>query len=272
MLAIWGGKLMSLFEIKNLSKTYSSGIISRVNTNAVNNVSFELKQGQLIALVGESGSGKSTIAKMLLKLEKPSSGEIVLNGQSIFDYDAKDYYKQVQVIFQDPYSSINYFYKIDRVLEQALKLRNAELTTDEKEKLIKEALSKVGIDANEILGRYPHQLSGGQLQRFLIARILLIKPKIVIADEITSMIDASSRAGILNLLLDLRDNEGLTVVFITHDIGQAQYIADDIIVLKEGDLVESGKVNDVLTNPQHQYTKELLSCVPSLYTKWDLEN
>ena len=161
MLAIWGGKLMSLFEIKNLSKTYSSGIISRVNTNAVKNVSFELKEGQLIALVGESGSGKSTIAKMLLKLEKPSSGEIVLNGQSIFDYDAKDYYKQVQVIFQDPYSSINYFYKIDRVLEQALKLRNAELTTDEKEKLIKEALSKVGIDADEILGRYPHQLSGG---------------------------------------------------------------------------------------------------------------
>jgi len=263
--------MSEIIEVNNLYKTYSSGIFVRSFTEAVKDVSFKLKKGSVVSLVGESGSGKTTIAKILLKLEKRTGGSIKLDGMEINEYGKKDYYRKVQVIFQDPYSAINYFYKIDRVLDKAFALRGEKLTEEEKEAKIREALEKVKIDPDEVLGRYPHQLSGGQLQRFLIARVLLIKPEIVICDEITSMIDASSRAGILNLLLELRDKEGLTVMFITHDLGQAQYISDEIMVLKDGDLVEAGDVQKVLINPQHEYTKFLLSCVPSLYAKWDLE-
>ena len=264
--------MINLIEVKNLSKTYSSGVIYRTFTHAVKNVSFAIKEGQLVSLVGESGSGKSTIAKVLLKLEKRTEGSIKLNGKDIDEYNSRDYYRQVQVIFQDPYSSINFFYRIDRVLKQALSLTGKKYSVEEEQHLIQEVLQKVGIDADEILGRFPHQLSGGQLQRFLIARVLLIRPQVVIADEITSMIDASSRAGILNLLNDLRDKEGLTVLFITHDIGQAQYLSDEIFVLKDGNIVEQGDVNQVLTKPQHEYTQHLLASVPSLYTKWDLDS
>ncbi|MHA2502151.1 MAG: ABC transporter ATP-binding protein [Candidatus Kariarchaeaceae archaeon] len=258
-------------KITGLSKTFKSGIIVRQVTQAVKNASFSIERGKIVCLVGESGSGKSTIAKILLKLEKRTEGSILIDGIELDDYNNKEYYRKVQPIFQDPYASINYFYKIDRVLKQALDLRGERLTAEQERDLMHEALDKVKIDAEEILGRYPHQLSGGQLQRFLIARILLIKPEIVIADEITSMIDASSRAGILNLLLELRESENMTLLFITHDIAQAQYLSDDILVLEEGVLVEQGPTNDVLTNPQHEYTKLLLSCVPSLYQKWDLD-
>lgn len=261
-----------ILKVDNIGKTFSSGIFSKSTTEAVKNVSFELNKGKLISLVGESGSGKTTIARILLKLEKQSQGNILLDGKKIEEYDEKVFYKKVQVVFQDPYASINYFYKIDRVLNQAIELTHGKVSDEKKKEMISEVLNKVGINSEEILGRYPHQLSGGQLQRFLIARILLIKPEVLIADEITSMIDASSRAGILNILIDLARKEGLGILFITHDIGQAQYISDDILVLKEGELVEYGECNDLLTNPKHEYTKHLLSCVPSLDSKWDFEN
>ena len=153
---------------------------------------------------------------------------------------------------------------------KAFELSEKRLSKTEKLQRIHEVLQKVGLSASEVLGRYPHQLSGGQLQRFLIARVLLIKPEVLIADEITSMIDASSRAGILNLLMDLRDKEGLSLLFITHDIGQAQYISDEILVMNKGEIVETGNVNEVLTKPKNEYTKQLLSCVPSIETTWKL--
>ncbi|MFX1254711.1 MAG: ABC transporter ATP-binding protein [Promethearchaeota archaeon] len=261
-----------IVQAQNISKTYTSGVLFRSFTDAVKNVSFELKRKKITALVGESGSGKTTIANLLLRLIPLTVGTLYLNGKSIYDYPKKDYYKQVQVVFQDPYSAINYFYKIDRVLLMALdQYGEQESQPEERDEVINSILNDVGLNADEVRGRFPHQLSGGQLQRFLIARVLLIQPSLLIADEPTSMIDASSRAGILNILRDLRDDYELTILFITHDIGQAQYVSDDILVMKDGEIVEQGSSDQVLLDPQHSYTQFLLSCVPSLKKQWIIE-
>jgi len=260
-----------LLKVENLTKIYSSGLIKTTETIGAKDVSFTLGDGEILSVVGESGSGKSTISNMILRLIVPTSGSIFLNGQDILKIKAHDYYKQVQVVFQDPYSSFNYFYKVERVLRKAIKYRIGHLSYSEELKVIRNTLSHVGINADEVLGRYPHQLSGGQLQRFLLARILLIKPDLLIADEPTTMIDASSRADILNLLDMLRKEEGFSVLFITHDIGQAQYISDQVLVMKEGFIVEKGATKEVFLRPKHPYTQNLLASVPSLYRMWKLE-
>lgn len=261
-----------LLKLVDTTKVYESGLIRIRTQKAVNEVSLEMKKGEILSLVGESGSGKTTIAKMVLRLIPISSGKIFLNGTDITTIQKNDYYKKVQAIFQDPYSSFNYFYSIDRVLNLAFKLRGKSVGREEKKQEITDVLKSIGINYSEVEGRYPHQLSGGQLQRFLIARILLIKPDLLIADEPTSMIDASSRAGILNLIKRLRDEVDLSVLFITHDIGQAQYIAEKVCIMKEGKIVEQGLSKDVFINPQHPYSKNLLSSVPSLYRIWDMDN
>jgi len=315
-------EINGLLEVEKLTKIYSSGLIRSSSTLGANDVSFKINQGKIVSLVGESGSGKSTVANMILRLIKPTNGQIYLNGTNITKIKKRDYYKQVQVIFQDPFSSFNYFYKIDRVLRRAInfhihwisrnkkkqiikdtldKLKKVILSESfvfepkqiipdtlnklkritikflgglisrkEKKQIIMDTLARIGINAKEVLGRYPHQVSGGQLQRFLLARILLIKPILLIADEPTSMIDASSRADILNLLKLLRKDEGFSVLFISHDIGQAQYLSDQVLVMKKGIVVERGLTKDVFLHPTHPYTKNLLASVPSLYRKWDL--
>lgn len=256
-------------KLKNVYKIYKSGIIRTSQKMAANNISFELSRGEVLSIVGESGSGKSTAAKMILRLLKPTRGEITLNGRNIYSYSKQEYYKKVQVIFQDPYGSYNLFYRIERVLYNAFNLKRTRLSKIKKKVIISDVLNQVGLNADEVLGRYPHQLSGGQLQRFLIARTLIIKPELLVADEATSMIDASSRAGVLNLFEDLRKDEGLSIMFITHDIGQAQYISDRVLIMKEGEIVERGTCDSIFTNPQHAYTKDLLSCVPVLHGRWD---
>jgi peptide/nickel transport system ATP-binding protein len=233
------------------------------------NVTFDIKREEIVSLVGESGSGKSTVAKMILRLIEPTSGDILLNGENILSYDKREYYKQVQAIFQDPYSAFNPFYKIDRVFDKAFGLRNDHPSSSERKKITESTLKSIGLNPDEVLGRYQHQLSGGQMQRILIARSLIIGSELLIADEPTSMIDASTRAGILNLLLDLKKKEKLSVLFITHDIGQAQYLSERIIVMKKGEIVEQGPVDEVFLNPKHPYTKELLASVPRLYEKWE---
>ncbi|MCS7240838.1 MAG: ATP-binding cassette domain-containing protein, partial [Candidatus Bipolaricaulota bacterium] len=177
------------------------------------------------------------------------------------------YYGKVQQIFQDPYAAFNYFYRIDRVLHRALTFKN-RLPFAERKARILEVLDIVGLNAAEVLGRYPHQLSGGQLQRLLIARALLIEPDLVVADEPTSMIDASSRAGILNHLFDLKDR-GIAILFITHDVGQAAYIADRAVVMHKGRVVEQGLASTVLFSPTHSYVQKLLADVPKLRERWD---
>ena len=257
-------------ECNDLTKIYSSGLIRTKSVVGAKDVCFHIKQGEIVSLVGESGSGKTTIAKMILRLIEPTSGNVFYNEENILSYEKREYYKKVQAIFQDPYSAYNPFFKIDRVLDKAFLLRD-DTPSEKRKGVIEEAVKSVGLNPDEVLGRYPHQLSGGQMQRILIARFLIVGSELLIADEPTSMIDASTRVGILNLLMKLRDEGRLTVLFITHDIGQAQYISDRIVVMKEGEVVEKGPADDVFLQPKHPYTIELLSSVPQLYEKWDLK-
>lgn len=259
-----------LLNCVELTKIYTSGLIRTKSVVGAEDVSFEIKKGDILSLVGESGSGKSTIARMILRLIKPTSGEVLYKNQNIEEYNKKKYYKLVQAIFQDPYSAFNPFFKIDRVLEKAFYLHENDASSSDKKDVIDCSLRSVGLNPDEVLGRYPHQLSGGQMQRILIARFLVIGSELLIADEPTSMIDASTRVGILNLLTQLRDEGKLTVLFITHDIGQAQYISDKIVVMKKGEIVEQGFVEEVFLKPKHPYTIELLESVPRLYNRWDL--
>ncbi len=257
-----------MLQFNNVSKEFSSGLLKVTKTLAVNEVSFDIKRGEILSLVGESGSGKSTIANMILRIIKPSMGQIYVNKKNISEFPLEDYYKQVQMIFQDPFSSFNYFYKVDRVLNQAVLFRYGKISKEERKKHIHKVLTLISLNPEEVLGRYPHQLSGGQLQRFLLARILIIEPKILIADEPTSMIDACARAEILNLLKHLRKEINLSIIFITHDIGQAQFISDRVIIMEGGKFVEQGLTKQVFLNPKHKYTQNLLRSVPSLYRKW----
>jgi len=258
-----------LLECKNLTKIYTSGLIKTKSVVGAKNVNFHIERGEMVSLVGESGSGKTTVAKMILRLIEPTSGDILFNSENILSYDIRDYYRRVQAIFQDPYSAFNPFYKIDRVLGKAFGLRNDHPSPNERNEITESTLKSIGLNPNEVLGRFPHMLSGGQMQRILVARSLIIGSELLIADEPTSMIDASTRAGILNLLLDLKEKRKLAVLFITHDIGQAQYISDRIIVMEKGEVVEQGPVDEVFVKPKHPYTKELLASVPRLYEKWE---
>jgi peptide/nickel transport system ATP-binding protein len=260
---------MEYLECQNLTKVYTSGLIRRKTIFGAKNVSFRVKKGEIVGLVGESGSGKTTVARMILRLIEPTSGDIVLDGESIFSYSINDYYRRVQGIFQDPYSACNPFYRIDRILDKAINLVSDSISSTEKNDLIKSTLKAVMLNPDEVLGRFPHQLSGGQMQRILVARALLIGSELLLADEPTSMIDASTRAGILNLLLDLKENRGLSILFITHDIGQAQYLSDRILVMNKGEVVEEGTRDEVFSRPKHPYTKTLLSSAPKLYEKWE---
>lgn len=258
----------ALLECKNLTKIYTSGLIKTKTVIGAKNMTFHIEREEIVSLVGESGSGKSTMAKMILRLIEPTSGDIFFNGENILSSDKRDYYRRVQAIFQDPYSAFNPFYKIDRVLNKMFDLRNDHPSSDKRKEITESTLKSIGLNPDEVLGRYPHQLSGGQMQRILVARSLIVGSELLIADEPTSMIDASTRAGILNLLLNLKREKGLSVLFITHDIGQAQYISDRIIVMEKGEVVEQGPVDEVFVKPKHPYTKELLASVPRLYEKW----
>ena len=258
-----------VLSCKGLTKIYTSGLIRTKEVIGAKDATFDIKRGEIVSLAGESGSGKSTIAKMVLRLIEPTSGQIKLNNKDISTYNMKRYYKQVQAVFQDPYSAFNPFYKVDHIIDRAFGLREDHLDREKKKEAIESTFQSIGLNPGEVLGRYPHELSGGQMQRLLIGRSLLIGSQLLIADEPTSMIDASTRAGVLNLLLSLKDKKGLSVLFITHDIGQAQYLSERVLIMKEGEIVEQGSVHDVFTSPQHPYTQELLGAVPSLYEKWE---
>jgi peptide/nickel transport system ATP-binding protein len=259
----------TILQCQNLTKIFISGLIRTKSIVAVKNVTFDVKKGEIVALVGQSGSGKTTVAKMILRLIEPTSGQIIFNGKNALSYDKREYYRRIQAIVQDPYSAYNPFYKVDRMLEEVFSLYENNPSPDERKKIIHSTLERIGINPKEILGRYPHQLSGGQLQRFLIARPLMINSEIVVADEATSMLDASTRAGILNLLLSLKESEKISVLFITHDIAQAQYISDRVLMMQNGEVIEQGPSDRVFLHPSNPYTKELFDSVPQLRKKWE---
>jgi len=254
-----------------LTKVFGLG---RQKTVAVDHVDINLYQGEVVSIVGESGSGKTTLSKILLGLINPTEGEIYFQGKKrdISSHKKKkEYWKNIQAIFQDPYSSYNIFNKIDSVLLDCIKLRGDDkLPKDKKIELMTEACSFVNLKFEELTNKYPFELSGGQQQRLMIARIFLLRPKILLADEPTSMIDACSRATILDELMKLRDNIGMTVIFITHDIGLAYYVSDKIYIMEHGKFVESGTPDEVILHPKETYTQRLLNDVPKIYEEWDL--
>ena len=254
-----------------LTKVFGLG---RTRTVAVDHVDFEFYEGELVSIVGESGSGKTTLAKMLLGLINPTEGEIYFQGQKrdISTHRKKrEYWKSIQAIFQDPFSSYNIFNKIDTLLLDCIRMRGGgRLPHAKKVELMAEACSFVNLEFDEMTNKYPFELSGGQQQRLMIARIFLLKPKILLADEPTSMIDACSRATILDMLMQLRSETGMTPIFITHDMGLAYYVSDVVYIMENGKFVEHGTADQVILHPKESYTKRLLDDVPKIYEEWDL--
>lgn len=256
---------------KDVTKVFGVGDKKNV---AVDHVNFEFYEGELISIVGESGSGKTTLAKMLLGLIGVSEGQIYFQGKprNINSHKKrKEYWKEIQAIFQDPFSSYNVFSKIDSVLLDCINMRGGRrLPMAKKVELMTEACRFVNLKYEELTNKYPFELSGGQMQRLMIARIFILKPKILLADEPTSMIDACSRATILDMLMHLRDEIGMTIIFITHDIGLAYYISDTVYIMEKGKIVESGSADEVIIHSKAEYTKRLISDVPKIYEEWDL--
>ncbi len=256
---------------RGVTKVFGMG---EKKTVAVNYVDFDFHVGEFVSIVGESGSGKTTLSKMLLGLLNHTSGEILFMGKPrdiSTGKKKKEYWKGIQAIFQDPFSSFNTFQKIDNVLLDCIHMRGGKhLSKEKKIEMMTEACSFVNLKFAELTNKYPFELSGGQMQRLMIARIFLLKPKILLADEPTSMVDACSRATILDMLLQLRDEIGMTIIFITHDIGLAYYISDTVYIMEHGKFVECGKADEVILNPKADYTKRLISDVPKIHEEWDL--
>jgi peptide/nickel transport system ATP-binding protein len=245
-------------------------------TLAVNKVDFEFHRGEIISIVGESGSGKTTLAKMVLGLLKPSGGEIFFEGKprDISTHNKRKlYWQNIQAIFQDPFSTYNIFNRVDSVLLDCIRLQGqGDLNKTEKFEKMTDACRFVNLKFEELSNKYPFELSGGQMQRLMIARIFMLRPKLLIADEPTSMIDACSRATILDMLLKLRDETNMTIVFITHDIGLAYYISDTVYIMEHGNIVERGTADEAILNPKSDYTRRLLGDVPKIYEPWDFSS
>ena len=255
---------------KNLTKVFGS---KNSKTVAVDNVNFEFRRGEIVSVVGESGSGKTTLAKMILGLLNPTHGDIFYEGhpRDISTHAKRRlYWQNIQAIFQDPYSTYNIFNNIDSVLLDCIRLQGGgNLSKEKKFEKMKDACKFVNLKFEELSNKYPFELSGGQMQRLMIARIFMLHPKLLVADEPTSMIDACSRATILDMLLKLRDEINMTIVFITHDIGLAYYISDTVYIMERGVIVERGTADEAILNPKSDYTKRLLGDVPKIYEPWD---
>lgn len=250
-----------LLELKNVTKVFKGGTV------ALDNISFYISAESpgIIAVAGESGSGKTTLGMMSLGLLDPSEGDVLFNGKSPEAMSSGEKYqfrKDVQAVFQDPFAAYNPFYKVDHILE--VPLRNFKLASSKAEgkKKIEDALESVGLRPAEILGRFPHQLSGGQRQRLVVARALLLQPKLLMADEPVSMVDASLRATILEALRKLNVEYNIPILYITHDLTTAYHVSDYIIILYKGSVMEAGDVDSVIREPQHPYTQLLIDSIP----------
>ncbi len=255
-----------ILKVRDLYRTYdiAGGLFRKASTlTAVKGVSFDVERGSTLAVVGESGCGKSTLARMLTMIDAQSSGSIEIDGLSM-DISktgiSREMRQKVQIVFQNPYGSLNPRQKIGDVLEEPL-LLNTDMGAAERRDMALEMLQKVGLQP-EHYGRYPHMFSGGQRQRIAIARAIMLKPKLLVLDEPVSALDLSVQAQILNLLADLQDEMGLTYVFISHDLSVVRYIADKVMVMYFGEVVEYGTRDEVFSNPQHDYTKTLFAATP----------
>jgi peptide/nickel transport system ATP-binding protein len=266
----------NLLEFRNVTKVFRiGGLIFGTRLVAVDDVNLTLSKDKpsILSVVGESGSGKTTLAKILLKLHQPTSGEVFIEGQNIFDprtpLHGKDYYRFVQPIFQNPFETFSMRKTVTNYLfDTALKLGIARNRKAARE-VVAEALSSVGLDIDSVMGKYPNQFSGGELQRISVARGLIPRPKLIVADEPVSMIDASLRMNVVNLFLDLKEQYNVSFIYITHDLSTAYYVSDYIAIMYRGNLVEYGPSDEILTNAAHPYTELLLDSVPTVGSKWE---
>ena len=260
--------MANLLELKNVSKIFGGGLFNRSNvTIAVQDVSLAIPDDRptITAIAGESGSGKTTLARLLLGVIPPTSGEVLYQNEDVQQMRSRDWLnfrREVQPIFQDPFEAYNPFYTVDHVLHRPIRNFKLASNTRERDDRIAEALRMVGLQPDETLGRYPHQLSGGQRQRVMVARALLLRPRIILADEPVSMVDASLRATILRSIRDLNRDFGISVIYITHDLTTAYQMCDNIIVMYRGTVAEAGSVEQVIQNPKHPYTQLLIDSVP----------
>ena len=259
--------MTALLEARQVSKIFGGGLFDKRVTVALDDFSFSIESTppRVTAIVGESGSGKTTLARLFLGLISPSAGEVLYNGTDLRKLqrdDRRSFLRDVQMIFQDPYEVYNPFYKVDHVLETPISEFKLASGRQARRALIHESLRAVGLRPDETLGRYPHQLSGGQRQRIMVARAVLLRPKLIIADEPVSMVDASLRATILDSLRQLNRDYGMSIVYITHDLTTAFQISDNIIVLYRGSVSEAGDVDLVVGQPRHPYTQLLINSVP----------
>ena len=239
---------------------------------AARSISFGLHAGRTLALVGESGSGKTTAARLIMREYHPDEGRLLFRGQPMGKADAKGlraYRTSVQMVFQDPFSSLNPARSIRHHLERPLRLHQRDLDSAQRKAKIEELLRLVRLDPEQVVAKFPHELSGGQRQRISIARALAVNPQVIVADEPTSMLDVSVRLGILNLLNEMKKELGVALLYITHDIATARYVAEDIMVMYAGQIVEWGAMDSVLDDPQHPYTRLLLSAVPDPDRRFD---
>ncbi|HVD43152.1 MAG TPA: ABC transporter ATP-binding protein [Gaiellaceae bacterium] len=254
-------------EVQGLTKHFAVGTtFTRSRVHAVDDVSFELRPGTITALVGESGSGKSTVARLLARLHDPTGGAVLFEGSDVARVrrrrDVLRYRSQVQLIFQDPFDSLNPVKTVRHHIARPLRIHGI-VPRHEVDERVQELLRAVGlVPPHEIAAKYPHELSGGQRQRVALARVLAVEPKVVLADEPTSMLDVSIRIGILNLMMRLKEEHGIAFLFVTHDLASARYVADDLLVMYAGQIVERGPVEEVLESPLHPYTRLLLAAVP----------
>ncbi len=262
--------MSELLTLDTCCKSYKVGAFGGERLAAVRNVSFAVQSGEVVSLIGESGSGKSTIGKMILRLSPITTGSIMVEGEDISTFAhgrLREYYRHVQGVFQDPFSSYNPIFKADRVFRLIRETYFPREKDGAWSAKVEGALESVGLNAGDVLHKYPHQLSGGQLQRLLIARALLLDIKLLVADEVISMLDASTRIDVLNLLASLK-GRGLGILFITHDLSLGNYISERTVILRHGAVVEAGATAKVFGDPRHPYTRALLAAVPHLHEKW----
>lgn len=254
----------NILEVKNLKKTYiTKNLFSTKETPALKDISFNLKKNETLSIVGESGCGKSTLAKVLTKLESPTSGEIIVDNENYYEISGNSYHKKIQMVFQDPYQSLNPRKKAFDIIADPLRI-NTNLSHKEIKELVIDMMKKVGL-REEFKDRYPHHFSGGQRQRLGIARALMLRPQILILDEPVSALDVSIQAQVLNLLMELQKEFSLSYLFISHDLSVVEHISDRILVINKGEIAEIGPAQSVFNNPQNDYTKLLLNSIPRLH-------
>jgi peptide/nickel transport system ATP-binding protein len=259
--------MTNLLEFRNVTKVYTTGLLNKSSTTALEDVSLKVAEDDptIIAVAGESGSGKTTLAMLLLGFITPTSGQILYRGQDIRYLRGAErltFRREVQAVFQDPFAVFNPFYTVDHLLSVPIKRFKLASNESEARQKMEEALTAVGLHPQDVLGRFPHQLSGGQRQRINVARALVLRPKILVADEPVSMVDASLRANILETLQKLQQEYGVTIIYITHDLTTAFHIAKSIVVLYQGNVMEAGDVDRTIMTPEHPYTKLLIDSIP----------